>query len=207
VCERVVAELEDGKRPETAALRRFANVVAEAHAEAPVDQRYTLRHYLGRVEHLLARAGAFEAADSFYRAKLELARYDYKFRFREFRDVSALFRAWTYGWWSFSSRFGTSGLRMVWTVFNVGFWFSVLYFILDVLTIQFAGDRAFVSPALASYGSYFIIGFEGLFPGTAAILANTFVAQVALAFENAVGAVLILSLISLVARRVWRGMG
>jgi hypothetical protein len=123
------------------------------------------------------------------------------------RYEGALVRSWAYGLWRFTSRYGTSALRLGWVTFNVGFWFSVLYFVLDVVAVQFLGQRAFLSYALVSYMSYFVIGFEGLFPGTAIFLANNFWAQLALAAENGLGAVLILSLVSLVARRVWRGLG
>ncbi len=205
--ERVAAELAAGRPVAGEVLSGYLEAAARAHDDLADDERYALRYGLGGVEHLLARGGKFAEADAFYRARLELTRRDYKLRFRDYRDVGALARAWTFGLWRFSSRYGTSPLRLGWVAFNVAFWFAVLYFVLDVLALRFLGQRAFSSYAVVSYLSYFILGFEGLFPGTAVFVANTFWAQLALAVENGIGAVLSLSLLSLVARRVWRGLG
>ncbi|NIT35625.1 MAG: hypothetical protein GTN49_03855 [candidate division Zixibacteria bacterium] len=205
--DKIAAELGAGRRVEAAALSAYLETASRAHDEMGDDDRYTLRYGLGYLEQLLARGGQFVAADAFYRARLELTRRDYKFRFRDYRDVSALLRAWAFRLWRFSSRYGTSALRLAWVTFNVALWFAVLYFVLDVLAVRYLGQRAFASYAQVSYLSYFVVGFEGLFPGTAVFLANNFWAQLALALENGVGAVLILSLVSLVARRVWRGLG
>jgi hypothetical protein len=206
-CERLAGELAAGRRVGREALAEYLGAAARAHGDLGDDARYELRYGLGHLEHLLARGGRFAEADSFYRARLELTRRDYRLLFGDYRDAGALVRSWAYGLWRFTSRYGTSALRLGWVTFNVGFWFSVLYFVLDVLAVQFLGQRAFLSYALVSYMSYFVIGFEGLFPGTAIFLANNFWAQLALAAENGLGAVLILSLVSLVARRVWRGLG
>lgn len=205
--EKLAGELAAGRRVGREALAGFLSAAARAHGDLGDDERYELRYGLGHLEHLLARGGRFAEADAFYRARMELARRDYRLLFGDYRDVGALVRSWAFGLWRFTSRYGTSALRLGWVMFNVGFWFSVLYFILDVLAVQFLGQRAFLSYALVSYLSYFVIGFEGLFPGTAIFLANNFWAQLALAVENGLGAVLILSLVSLVARRIWRGLG
>jgi hypothetical protein len=205
--ERLAGELAAGRRVGREVLAEFLGVAARAHGGLGDDERYELRYGLGRLEHLLARGGRFAEADAFYRTRLELTRRDFRLLFRDYRDVGALARSWAFGLWRFTSRYGTSALRLGWITFNVGLWFSVLYFVLDALTVQFLGQRAFSSYAVVSYLSYFVIGFEGLFPGTAVFLANTFWAQLALAVENGLGAVLIVSLVSLVARRVWRGLG
>jgi hypothetical protein len=187
---------------ERAVLAAYLEAAARAHDELGEDDRYALRYGLGYLEHLLTRGGQFGAADAFYRA-----RRDYEFRFRDYRDVSALLKAWAFRLWRFSSRYGTSALRLAWVAFNVALWFALLYFVLDVLAVRYLGQRAFATYAMVSYLSYFVVGFEGLFPGTAVFLANNFWAQLAFALENGNGAVLILSLVSLVARRVWRGLG
>ncbi len=205
--ERLAGELAAGRRVARETLAAFLSGAARAHDDLGDDERYALRYGLGRLEHLLARGARFAEADTFYRARLELARRDLRLRFRDYRDVGALARSWAFGLWRYSSRYGTSPLRLGWVTFNVAFWFSVLYFILDVFAVRFLGQRAFSSYAVVSYLSYFVIGFEGLFPGTAVFLANNFWAQLALAVENGIGAVLVLSLVSLVARRVWRGLG
>lgn len=205
--ERLAGELVAGRRVAREVLTAFLSGAARAHEEMGDDERYALRYGLGRLEHLLVRGGRFAEADAFYRTRLELTRRDFRLRFRDYRDVGALARSWAFGLWRYSSRYGTSPLRLSWVTFNVAFWFSVLYFVLDVLAVRFLGQRAFASYAVVSYMSYFVIGFEGLFPGTAVFLANTFWAQLALAVENGIGAVLVLSLVSLVARRVWRGLG
>jgi hypothetical protein len=205
--DRIAAELAAGRRVERAVLVAYLETAARAHDETGEDDRYALRYGLGQLEHLLTRGGQFGAADAFYRTRLELTRRDYKFRFRDYRDVSALLRAWAFRLWRFSSRYGTSALRLAWVTFNVALWFALLYFVLDVLAVRYLGQRAFATGAMVSYLSYFFVGFEGLFPGTAVFLANNFWAQLALALENGIGAVLILSLVSLVARRVWRGLG
>ena len=205
--ELIATELEAGRRVGPEVLGAYLKSVVLSYDEAGEAERYEFRHRLGRLEHLLSRGGQFEEADRFYRARLDLVRSEYRARFRDYRDVTALVRSWLFRLWRFTSRYGTSSLRLAWMTFNVAFWFSVLYFVLDVLTMKLLGQRAFGSYALVSYGSYFVIGFEGLFPGTAAFLANTFAAQVALAVENAIGAVLLLSLVTLAARRVWRGLG
>lgn len=205
--ERLAGELAAGRRVEREALAEVLGVAARVHDDLGEEERYEVRYGLGRLEHLLARGGRFAEADAFYRARMELARRDYRLQFGDYRDVGALVRSWVYRLWRFTSNYGTSGLRLGWITFNVGFWFSVLYFVLDVVAVQFLGQRAFLSYAMVSYFSYFVIGFEGLFPGTAIFLANNFWAQLALAVENGLGAVLILSLVSLVARRVWRGSG
>jgi hypothetical protein len=178
--ERLAGELVAGRRVGREVLTAFLSGAARAHEEMGDDERYALRYGLGR---------------------------DFRLRFRDYRDVGALARSWAFGLWRYSSGYGTSPLRLSWVTFNVAFWFSVLYFVLDVLAVQFLGQRAFSSYAVVSYLSYFVIGFEGLFPGTAVFLANNFWAQLALAVENGIGAVLVLSLVSLVARRVWRGLG
>jgi hypothetical protein len=206
-CERLGAELAAGRRVRREVLAECLSEAARRHDDLGDDERYEVRYALGRLEHLLARGGMFAAADAFYRTRLDLTRRDYRLQFRDYRDVSALARSWAFRLWRFSSRYGTSALRLGWVTFNVGFWFSVLYFVLDVLAVQLLGQRAFASFAMVSYFSYFILGFEGLFPGTAALLANTFWAQLALAVENGIGAILIISLVSLTARRVWRGLG
>jgi hypothetical protein len=203
----IANELEVGRRVGPEVLAAYLQGAVRSYDEADEAARYELRHRLGRLEHLLSRGGQFEEADAFYRARLELVRLEYRARFRDYRDVTALVRSCFFRLWRFTSRYGTSSLRLAWITFNVAFWFSVLYFVLDVLTIKFLGQRAFGSYALVSYGSYFVIGFEGLFPGTAAFLANTFGAQLALAVENGIGTVLLLSLVTLAARRVWRGLG
>ncbi|HUV85925.1 MAG TPA: hypothetical protein VMX79_02305 [bacterium] len=206
-CERLAGELAGGRRVGREVLVEFLGAAVRAHGDLGDDERYELRYGLGRLEHLLAQGGRFAEADAFYRARLELTRRDFRLLFRDYRDVGALARSWAFGLWRFTSRYGTSVLRLGWVTFNVAFWFSVLYFVLDVLAVQFLGQRAFSSYAVVSYLSYFVIGFEGLFPGTAVFLAKTFWAQLALAVENGLGAVLILSLVSLAARRVWRGLG
>jgi hypothetical protein len=206
-CERLADELIAGRRVKREVLAECLGEAARRHDGLRDDERYEVRFALGRLEHLLARGGLFAEADAFYRTRLDLTRRDYRLEFRDYRDVSALARSWAFRMWRFSSRYGTSALRLGWVTFNVAFWFSVLYFVLDVLAVQLLGQRAFASFAMVSYFSYFILGFEGLFPGTAALLANTFWAQLALAVENGVGAVLIISLVSLTARRVWRGLG
>jgi hypothetical protein len=205
--ERLAAELASGRRVAADRLHEYFAAASRLHDELDDEARHAVRYSLGEIERLLARGGEFAAADGAYRTRLDLKRREYKLRFRDYRDPSALVRAWAYRLWRFSSRYGTSALRLGWVTFNVAFWFAVLYFVLDVLAIHLQGQRAFVPAAMVSYASYFVIGWEGLFPGTAAILANTFSAQLALAVENGVGAVLILSLVTLVARRVWRGLG
>ncbi len=205
--DRIAAELAAGRRIEAAVMSAYLETAARAHDEMGDENRYALRYGLGHLEHLLTRGGQFGAADAFYRTRLELTRRDYKFRFRDYRDVSALLKAWTFRLWRFSSLYGTSALRLAWVTFNVALWFALLYFVLDVLAVRYLGQRAFATYAMVSYLSYFFVGFEGLFPGTAVFLANNFWAQLALALENGIGAVLILSLVSLVARRVWRGLG
>jgi hypothetical protein len=205
--ELIATELEAGRRVGLEVLAAYLRGVVGSYDEASEEARYEVRHRLGRLEHLLSRGGQFEEADGFYRARLDLVRLEYRARFRDYRDVTALVRSWFFRLWRYTSRYGTSVLRLVWVTFNVAFWFSVLYFVLDVVTIKFLGQRAFGSYALISYGSYFVIGFEGLFPGTAAFLSNTFAAQLAMAVENALGAILIISLVTLAARRVWRGLG
>lgn len=205
--ERLVAELVSGRRASADRLYEYLAAASRLHDALDDEARYAVRYGLGEIERLLVRGSEFGAADAAYRTRLELTRREYKLRFRYYRDPSALVRAWVYRWWRFSSRYGTSPLRLGWVTVNVAFWFAVLYFLLDVLAIQLQGQRAFVPAAMVSYASYFVIGWEGLFPGTAAILANTFSAQLALAIENGLGAVLILSLVTLVARRVWRGLG
>jgi hypothetical protein len=205
--ELIAAELEAGRRVDPEVLAAYVRAVRRGYEEGAEVARYESRHCLGRLEQLLSRGGQFEEADVFYRTRLELVRLEYRARFRDYRDVTALIRSWVFRFWRFTCRYGTSALRLAWVTFNVGFWFSVLYFVLDVWTIRFLGQHAFGPHALVSYGSYFVIGFEGLFPGTAAFLSNTFAAQLALAVENGIGAVLILSLVTLAARRVWRGLG
>jgi len=177
----------------------------EAHAAADVEGRVEVRARLGRLERLLGMACRFELADAFYRARMDLARADWRRRWREERDVGAFVQSCVYGLWRFASLYGTSPLRLGWMVFNVGFWFSVVYFVMDILAVRLDGRRAFEAAVNVSYASYFILGFEGLFPGTAAFLPATFYAQVAVALENLLGAILLLSLTTLVARRVWRG--
>lgn len=206
-CERLAGELAGGRRIGREVLAEYLGAAARAHDDLGDDARYELRYGLGSLEHLLARGGRFAEADAFYRARLELTRRDYRLLFGDYRDVGALVRSWAYGVWRFTSSYGTSALRLGCVTFSVGFWFSWLYCFLDFLAIEFLAQRAFLSSALVSPASYFVIGFEGLFPGTAVFLANNFSAQLALAVENALGAVLILSLVSLVARRVWRGLG
>lgn len=205
--DRLAAELAAGRLVGRDVLAEYLRAAVRAHEPANEDERYALRYELGRLEHLFARGGQFAAADAFYRTRLELTRRDYKIRYRDYRDVGALVRAWTFGLWRFSSRYGTSALRFGWVAFNVAFWFAVLYFVVDVLAVQLLRQRPFASYAVVSHLSYFVLGFEGLFPGTAVFLANTFWAQIILAVENGIGAVLILSLVTLVARRVWRGFG
>ncbi len=205
--DRIAAELAAGRRVEPAVLAGYLEGAARAHDEMGEDDRYALRYGLGRLEHLLARGGQFGAADAFYRTRLELIRREYKFRFRDYRDVPALFKAWAFRWWGLSSRYGTSALRLAWVTFNVALCFTFLYFVLDALALRYVYQRAFATYAMVSGLSYFVVGFEGLFPGTAVFLANNFLAQLVLALENVIGAILILSLMSLVARRVWRGLG
>jgi len=205
--ELIATELEAGRRVGPEVLGAYLKGAVRSYDEAAEAARYELRHRLGRLEHLLSRGGQFEEADAFYRARLELVRLEYRARFRDYRDVTALVRSWLFRLWRFTSRYGTSSLRLAWVTFNVAFWFSVFYFVLDVFTIRLLGQRAFGSYATVSYGSYFVIGFEGLFPGTAAFLSNTFAAQLALAVENGIGTVLLISLVTLAARRVWRGLG
>jgi hypothetical protein len=205
--ERIAAELAAGRRVEPAVLTGYLEAAARAHGEMGEDDRYALRYEIGHLEHLLARGGQFGAADAFYRTRLELIRREYKFRFRDYRDVSALFKAWAFRWWGLSSRYGTSALRLAWVTFNVALCFTLLYFVLDALALRYLYQRAFATYAMVSGLSYFVVGFEGLFPGTAVFLANNFLAQLVLALENVIGAILILSLMSLVARRVWRGLG
>lgn len=205
--ELIATELEAGRRVGPEVLDAYLKGVVRSYDEAGEADRYEFVHRLGRLEHLLSRGGQFEEADDFYRARLDLVRLEYRARFRYYRDVTALVRSWFFRLWRYTSRYGTSVLRLAWVTFNVAFWFSVLYFVLDVLTIKFLGQRAFGSYAMVSYGSYFVIGFEGLFPGTAAFLSNTFAAQLAMAVENGIGTVLIISLVTLAARRVWRGFG
>jgi hypothetical protein len=205
--ELIATELEAGRRVDPEVLGAYLKGAIRSYDEADEAARYGMRHRLGRLEHLLSRGGQFEEADAFYRARLEFVRLEYRARFRDYRDVTALVRSWLFRLWRFTSRYGTSSLRLAWVTFNVAFWFSVLYFLLDVLTIRILGQHAFGPHALVSYGSYFVIGFEGLFPGTAAFLSNTFAAQLALAVENGIGTVLLISLVTLAARRVWRGLG
>jgi len=212
--ELIAAELEAGRRVGPEVLGAYLEGVVRAYDEAAEVTRFELRHRLGRVEFLLSRGGQFEEADAFYRARLDLVRAEYRARFRDYRDVTALVRSWFFRLWRFTSRYGTSALRLSWVTLNVAFWFTALYFVIDFLTLQILGQRAFGTCASVSYGNYFaigleyfVIGFEGLFPGTAAFLAKTFLAQLVLAVENGIGTVLILSLVTLAARRVWRGLG
>jgi hypothetical protein len=205
--ESLAADLAAGRRVGREALAEFLDAADYAHDRLGDDPRYELRYALGRLEHLLVRGGRFDEADVFYRVRMGLTRRNYRLLFRDYRDVGALLRSWTYGVWGMASGYGTSALRLGWITFNVAFWFSWIYLALDALAVQFLGERAFLSDAVVFPASYFLIGFEGLFPGTAVFLANNFSAQLALVVENGLGAVLILSWVSLVARRVWRGSG
>jgi len=188
-------------------LDDYLTAVFEAHENARAEERYDLRRALGEFEKTLAAGGHFGRADEVYRVRTELIRRDYRARWRDYRDTSSLVRAWAYGVWRYTSLYGTSAVRLFWFGFNLVFWFGLLYFALDLVALRFQGKRAFAAGALVAPASYLVLGFQGLWPGTTALLGNTLAGQVALAAENAVGVVLILATLSVVARRVWRGMG
>lgn len=188
-------------------LDAFLTAAFEAHEGAPAEERYDLRRGLGELEKLLAAAGHYGRGDEVYRVRTELIRRDYRARWRDYRDAGALVRGWAYALWRYTSLYGTSVVRLFWFGFNLVFWFGLLYFALDLVTLRFQGKRAFAASALVAPASYLVLGFQGLWPGTTALLGNTLGGQLALAAENAVGAVLILATLSIIARRVWRGMG
>ena len=180
---------------------------ARAHGDATGDERYALRREVARLERALAAAGRFRLADDAYFARLELLRRDYRARWRDERDIGAWFTAAAYALWRWTSGYGTRPLRLLWVAFNAVFWFGVLYFVVDYLTLRTAGKQAFAAAAVRAPASYLILGFQGLFPGTGATAGNTVAGQLALAAENALGAALLAALIGVMARRLWRGEG
>lgn len=204
----LAARVAAGDRVTAAEFAALAARVREADEEAGDErERAALVRELRALESAFATAGRFEGADAVYRLRMDLHAAAAARRFRATGEVGALARRVTFALWRFTSAYGTSASRLIWSAFNVAFWFAVLYFVIDLLVVRAAGRHAFADTALFSYGSYFIIGIVGLLPGTAAALPASYAAQVAVTVENIFGCFFIISILTLTARQLWRGAG
>jgi|GEM_PF-1996509 len=208
LCRRVIDTLEtDGELDERQLVAYFGRLQEEFDAGDTESAFRDARAQLGRIEAACARAGYFTTADDLFRRRMEITRQYHRFRFAEYREVSALLRRFGCSWWLFSSHYGTSVMRLAWFSANVMLWFSVVYFIVDRFFRARYGAPAFAPDVLYGFLSYFFLGIQGFFPGTALTLSASFTAQILLLVENVFGAVLLISLVTVVARRVWRGAG
>jgi uncharacterized membrane protein YeaQ/YmgE (transglycosylase-associated protein family) len=208
LCRQVIDTLEtDGELDERQLVAYFGRLQEEFDASDTESAFRNARAQLGRIEAACARAGYFTTADDLFRRRMEITRQYHRFRFAEYREVSALIRRVGCSWWLFSSHYGTSVMRLAWFSANVMLWFSVVYFIVDRFFRARYGAPAFAPDILYGFLSYFFLGIQGFFPGTALTLSASFTAQILLLVENVFGAVLLISLVTVVARRVWRGAG
>jgi uncharacterized membrane protein YeaQ/YmgE (transglycosylase-associated protein family) len=208
LCRRVVNKLEiDGELDEEWLVAYFGQLQEDFDkGETEVVFR-SARAHLGQIEAACARVGYFTTADDLFRRRMEITRQYHRFRFAEYREVSALLRRFGYSWWLYSSHYGTSVMRLAWFSVNVMLWFSVVYFIVDRFFRARYEVSAFAPNVLFGFFGYFFLGIQGFFPGTALTLSASFTAQILLLVENVFGAVLLISLVTVVARRVWRGAG
>ena len=208
LCRHVIDMLEtDGELDERGLVAYFGRLQEEFDGGDTESAFRNARAQLGRIEAACARAGYFTTADDLFRRRMEITRQYHRFRFAEYREVSALIRRVGCWWWLFSSHYGTSVMRLAWFSVNVMLWFSVVYFIVDIFFRVRYGVSAFAPNVLFGFLSYFFLGIQGFFPGTALTLSASFTAQILLLVENMFGAVLLISLVTVVARRVWRGAG
>ncbi|UCE27132.1 MAG: hypothetical protein JSW52_12425 [Candidatus Coatesbacteria bacterium] len=209
LCRQVIDVLEtDGELDERRLVAYFGRLQEKFDAGGVTETAFrNTRAQLGRIEAACARAGYFTTADDLFRRRMEITRQYHRFRFREHWEVSALIRRFGYWWWLFSSHYGTSVLRLAWFSVNVMLWFSVVYFVVDIFFRVRYEVSAFAPNVLFGFLSYFFLGIQGFFPGTALTLSASFTAQILLLVENIFGAILLISLVTVVARRVWRGAG
>lgn len=165
------------------------------------------RAQIGRIESSCARAGYFTTADDLFRRRMEITRKYQRELFAEERTLSTAIRRIGFFLWLYTSHYGTSITRLVWLSGNVMLWFSVVYFLLDTSLWYIRGVPAFAHGVIHSPLSYLLLGVQGFFPGSAFNLGSSFAAQLVLTIENILGAFLLLSAVTVIARRVWRGAG
>lgn len=190
---------------EVESLREILSAAAAEHRLGDEAHRRFIRNRLAHLERVFVENADFAAADAVYRARMDCAAAEAEFSFRDYRRLSSLFRAAGFKLWRFTSWYGTSLIRLGWFTFNVGFYFALVYFGLEVLTFRAAGVPAFKSQFLVSHASFFVIAVQGFFPGTAVFLADTFWAQLLMTLQNIIGAALGLLFFGVAARRAWRG--
>lgn len=195
----------DGRYDETA-LKRYYSAAQETFDAGDTEEVFELvRLHLGRFEEALSSIGCFGDADRVYVRKMELHRQYYVYKRKtggSFRDV---YRALGYGLWRLTSNYGISPLRIIWTAGNVALVFSFIYFFLDVISFYNNAKLAFTDGTILEPISYFVVGVQGLFPGTALYLGAIVETQVAVTIENLLGGTLILLLLGSLKRRVFRG--
>jgi hypothetical protein len=208
LCGLVINGLEtDGELDEECLIAYFGQLQDDFDSGFTETAFRNARAQLGRIEAACARAGYFTTADDLFRRRMEITRQYHRFRFAEYHELSAFLRRIGYWWWLFSSHYGTSVMRLIWFSANVMLWFSVSYFIVDIFIRIRYGASAFAPDVLFGFLSYFFLGIQGFFPGTALTLSASFIAQILLMIENVFGAILLVSLVTVIARRVWRGAG
>lgn len=208
LCKQVISKLEAGGELDEKRLVTYFGQLQEDFDCVDTETVFrNARAQLGRIEAACVRAGYFTTADDLFRRRMEITRQYHRFRFSEYHELSAFLRRVGYWWWLFSSHYGTSVMRLIWFSANIMLWFSVIYFIVDILFRVRYGVPAFAPGVLFGFLSYFFLGIQGFFPGTALSLSASFTAQILLMVENIIGAFLLISLVTTVARRVWRGAG
>lgn len=201
--------IEDGLRrdgrfdPEV--LRRYYTVAQEAFDEYDAEEVFELvRVHLGRFEKALESIGCFAEADAVYVRKMELHRQLYIYRRKRGGGIRPAYRALGFFWWRLTSNYGVSPLRVIWVAANVALIFSFIYFFLDVISLYNAGRLAFADGVILKPISYFLVGLQGLFPGSVFHIAAVVETQIAISVENILGGIVILMLFSALKRRFFR---
>ena len=198
-------ELRRNGRYDADALKRYYTAAQEAFDGGDAEKTFErVRLHLGRFEKALTSIGCFAEADEVYVRKMELYRQLLVYRRKRGGGFRYAYRALGYFWWRLTSNYGISPLRVIWTAANVALVFSFIYFFLDVLSFYSSGRLAFADGTILKPISYFLVGLQGLFPGSVFGIAAVYEAQVAITIENILGGIVILMLFAAIKRRFFR---
>ncbi|MCP4230869.1 MAG: hypothetical protein GY771_12095 [bacterium] len=199
-------ELRRNGRYDADTLKRYYAAAQEAFDAGDTEAVFeVVRLHLGRFEEALSSIGCFAEADKVYARKMELHRQFSVYRRKTGGGFKHTYRAFGYSLWRLTSNYGISPLRILWTAGNVVLVFSFVYFFLDVISFYNSGRLAFIDGTILKPISYFIVGVQGLFPGTAFHLGTIVETQIAITLENLLGGILILLLFASLKRRLFRG--
>ncbi len=205
----LASEIDEGLRSkgrcDTEALQRYYAAAQEAFDGGDAEEVFALvRIHLGRFEEALTSMGCSAEADAVYVRKMELHRQLHIYRRKRGGGFRYAYLALGYFWWRLTSNYGVSPLRVVWAGANVALVFSFIYFFLDVLSFYNTGRLAFADGVILGPISYFLVGLQGLFPGSVFQIAAVIETQIAITVENILGGIVILMLFAALKRRYFR---